>query len=124
MSSAKLSLKNMIFYGFHGVYPAEKELGQRIEVDLDMFADFERAGRADDLNSTVNYASVYNMVKEIVEKESYDLIEGIALAICDRVLGGFPLDRITVRVRKPRPPLGGLLDTVEFEITRGANEEK
>ena len=39
----------MTFYGFHGVNPAEKELGQRFIVDLDIFTDLAKAGRTDDL---------------------------------------------------------------------------
>ena len=116
MGTCKLSLKNMVFYGHHGVYPVEKELGQRIEVDVDLWADFSQAGSTDDLATTINYVDVYAMVKNIVEQGSYDLIEAMALAIRNQIRDAYEPQKVTVRVRKPQPPVGGLMDTVEFEI--------
>jgi dihydroneopterin aldolase len=116
MGSGKLSLKNMIFYGHHGVYPVEKEFGQRIEVDVDLWADFLQACSTDVLAKTINYVDIYNMVKDIVEQRSYDLIEAMALAISNQVRDTYEPQKVTVRVRKPQPPVGGLMDTVEFEI--------
>lgn len=118
MNSARITLKNMVFYGYHGAYAAEKELGQRIEVDVEMAADFTKAGKLDDLDYTINYVDVYTIVKDIVEEGEYNLIEAIGTAIADQIGAAFDLERLTVRVRKPHPPLGGVLDTVEFEIVR------
>ncbi len=117
MNHSKIILKNMVFYGKHGVYTAEKELGQRYEVDLELVADFSSAGQNDDLNQTINYAEVYQLVKEIVEAEKYNLIEAIGTAIIRKVGGAYDLEEVTVRVRKPQPPVGGLMDAVEFEMT-------
>lgn len=118
MNSTKITLKNMIFYGYHGAFAAEKELGQRIEVDVEMNADFSKAGKLDDLDYTINYVDIYTIVKDIVEEGEYNLIEAIGTAIADQICASFDLERLTVRVRKPQPPLGGILDTVEFEITK------
>ena len=118
MDVCKLSLKNMIFYGHHGVYSFEKEFGQRIEVDVEVWADFMTAAHSDNLDATINYVGIYNLVRETVEKESFDLIEGLTQAICDRITGKYPLRKILVRVRKPQPPAGGLMDCAEFEICR------
>jgi dihydroneopterin aldolase len=114
----KLTLKNMNFYGYHGVYSTEKELGQRIEVDVELVADLTRAGQNDDFDQTINYADVYTIVKDIVEDGQYNLIEAIGTAIINQVFDSFDLERITVRVRKPHPPIGGFMDAVEFEISR------
>ena len=32
----KIILKNMQFYGYHGVFSAEREMGERFEVDLEL----------------------------------------------------------------------------------------
>jgi dihydroneopterin aldolase len=116
MGWCKLALKNMIFYGYHGVYPAEKELGQRIEVDVELWADFLQAVQNDKLDATINYVIIYNMVRDIVEQESYDLIEAMTQAICERISDCNEVQKVIVRVRKPQPPAGGLMDAVEFEI--------
>jgi dihydroneopterin aldolase len=115
--TTKLALKNMIFYGHHGVFAAERELGQKIEVDVELYSDFVAAGEADDLKLTVNYPEVYAMVKTVVETEEYHLIEAIAATVLKRVTAAYQPERTTVRVRKPQPPVGGLMDAVEYEIT-------
>ncbi len=116
MDSCKLSLKNMIFYGHHGVYSFEKEFGQRIEVDVELWADFSVAVKTDNLDAAISYVDVYKTVKNIVEDESYNLIEGMAVAISERIRADYDVSKVTVRVRKPQPPVGGLMDSAEFEI--------
>ena len=63
MASDRLVLKNMVFYGYHGAFAAEKELGQRFEVDVELHLDFKSAAAADDLELSVNYVEVYTLVK-------------------------------------------------------------
>jgi dihydroneopterin aldolase len=118
-TTTKLCLKNMVFYSHHGVYAAERALGQRIEVDVELNSDFQPAGKADDLDMTINYSKVYQLVKTVAETEQYNLIEAIAVAILTRIRGVYSVHQVTVRVRKPQPPVGGVMDTVEFEITEG-----
>ncbi len=118
MDCCKLSLKNMVFYGHHGVYSFEKEYGQRIEVDVELWADFTEAAHKDNIEKAINYVGVYETVQDVVEKQSFDLIEGLTQSICDQVAGRYGVHKIIVRVRKPQPPAGGLIDTVEFEICR------
>ncbi len=121
MQADRITLKNLVFYAYHGVYAAEKELGQRFEVDVDMYGDFQAPARADDIDLIVSYADVYALVKEIVEEREFNLIEALATAIGDEVLSGHPVSEVTVRVRKPHAPLGGPADYVECEITRIAS---
>jgi dihydroneopterin aldolase len=118
----KLTLKNMAFYGHHGVYSTEKELGQRIEVDVELVADLADAGRTDDFEATVNYVDIYTIVKDIVEKGEYNLVEAIGTAIINQISAGYDLERVTVRVRKPHPPVGGFMEAVEFEASKKGRE--
>lgn len=117
MNHSKLLLKNMIFYGHHGVYEAEQELGQRIEVDVELVGDFRIAAQADDLRYTINYSEIYALVKKIVQDQQFKLIEAIGAAILNQIRSDYNIARITVRVRKPQPPVGGVMETVEFEIS-------
>lgn len=118
MNFTKLTLRNMIFYGYHGVYDEERKLGQPIAVDVEMVSDLSDAGSQDDLRLTINYAEVYDLVKEIVEAKQFKLIEGIGSAILKRLAEKYVLKRLTVRIRKPHPPLGGLVEAAEFEISK------
>lgn len=117
----KIVLKNMAFYGYHGVFGAEREVGQRIEVDVELYGDFEAAARADDVELGVNYVDVYTVVKDLVEEKEFNLLEGLASAIADQILSAYDISKVLVRVRKPLGPIGGLLDYIEAEIVRGKN---
>src|SRR5690625_4139396 len=103
----RVTLRNMQFYARHGVYGAERELGQRFEVDVDLFLDASEAAATDDLAKAVNYVDVYEFVKEVVQGEPFNLIEALAGAVADGVLERFPVDGVTVRVRKPSVAIGG-----------------
>lgn len=118
----RLRLKNMVFYGYHGVFDAERELGQRYEVDLDLWMDLRGIGLQDDLDAAVNYVDVYAIVKEIVEEREFNLMEALAETIAGEVLSAFSVDAVTVSVRKPQPPAGGLMDSMEVEIHRISRE--
>lgn len=120
MAADKLILKNMVFYGYHGVFAAEKELGQRLEVDVELHLDLRQAGLNDDLEATVNYVEVYTLIKELVEEREYNLMEGLAEEIADNLLAAHSLQEIVVRVRKPHPPVGGVMDYFGVEIRRQA----
>ena len=117
----KIELRGMTFYGFHGVNPAEKELGQRFVVDLDIFTDLTKAGRTDDLGDTVDYTEVYRAIEEIVEGPSRNLLENVAAAIAERVLAVHDVEAVRVRLRKPEVPMkGSILTHAAVEIFREA----
>lgn len=114
----RICLRNMVFYTYHGVFAAEKELGQRLEVDVELHLDLGKPGQEDDLDSTVNYAEIYARTRDVVENRRFNLIEGIAAAVAREMLGSFQPSQVVVRVRKPHPPLGGLVDCAEVEVVR------
>ncbi len=109
----------MVFYGFHGANPAEREVGQRFVVDLEVHRDLRPAGLSDDLADTVSYTRFYELVKEILEGPSRNLLENIAETIAQRVLEGFEVEAVKVRVRKPEVPIkGSVLDHASVEVFR------
>jgi len=117
----EIALLGMRFYGYHGAYEGERQLGQRFIVSLWLSIDLRRAGEADDLGLTVNYADVYAAVQKIVEGEPKRLLEALAERIAQTVLGEFPLIRaVVVEVEKPGAPIPGVLDTVRVRIHRKA----
>lgn len=118
MASGKITLKNMVFYAYHGVFSAEKEMGQKFHVDVELKGDFTPAATSDDFEIALNYVDVYTLVKDIVEEREFNLIEALARAIADEILSAYDIEEVTVRVRKPGAAIGGVLDYVEVEITR------
>ena len=119
MPGDKIELKGMVFYGYHGVAPEERKLGQRFIVDLELERDLREAGLSDDPEDTVNYDLVFDKVKQIMEGPSRKLLENLAETIAQQVLDGYDLDAIRVIVRKPEVPMqGSILDHASVEIYR------
>jgi dihydroneopterin aldolase len=113
-----IRLKNMVFYGYHGVSESEKSLGGKFEVDLDLYQDLKKAGQSDNLTDTLNYEKIYKTVENCTKRNKYYLIETLAERIAGSILRKYKTDRVLVRVRKPHAPVKGVLDTVEVEIVR------
>ncbi len=119
MAQDRIIVQGMVFYGYHGVNPEERALGQRFEVDLELELDLSPAGLSDDLARTVNYASAYKLAKEVVEGQPYNLIEAVAERLAAAMLSRFPVEGVRVRLRKPWAPVkGSVLDAVAVEIVR------
>ena len=116
----QIMLDGMRFYGYHGVNPEERALGQPYVVDLTAELDLSRAGRSDRLEDTVSYSHIYRAVRSIVEGEPRNLLEAVAEAIAARVLADFPVDAVTVTVKKPNPPVrGSSIRQSAVQIRRG-----
>ncbi|MEP6807553.1 MAG: dihydroneopterin aldolase [Chloroflexota bacterium] len=116
--SDRLTLRGMRFMGRHGVGDEERATAQPFEVDVALRLDLSRPGETDDLADTINYASLYELTREIVEERSFHLIEAVASAIADAVLEAHHVDDVEVRVRKPKAPLPGAFETVEARLRR------
>ena len=117
-----IRLKNMQFYGFHGVDKSEKHLGGRFEVDVEMKLSLKKSCNSDELDDTVNYEKIYNTVDTCVNKDKFYLIEALANSIAKDILINFPINSILVRVRKPHAPVKGVLDTIEVELNRSKED--
>ena len=110
-----IKLKNMQFYGYHGVYEHEKELGAPFEVDIEISKSFDDAVSTDDITRTVNYDAVYKLVQSEVSNFKYNLIETLAGKIAYKIMSCYEIEKVVVRVRKPKVQISGILDTVEVE---------
>ena len=117
-----IRLKNMQFYGFHGVDKSEKHLGGRFEVDVEMKLSLIKSCNSDELDDTVNYEKIYKTVDTCVNKDKFYLIEALANSIAKDILINFPINSILVRVRKPHAPVKGVLDTIEVELNRSKED--
>jgi dihydroneopterin aldolase len=101
----KILLKNMEFYGFHGVFEHERELGQNFYVDLEIQLDLDIPCKTDSLNDTLDYALIFNKVKEATENTRFNLLEALAQHIADTVLSFDLIKKVTVKVKKQFMPI-------------------
>ncbi|NLJ81435.1 MAG: dihydroneopterin aldolase [Firmicutes bacterium] len=112
----RLLLKNMVFYGYHGTFAAERELGQVFAVDLEVY--FDACNGSNDPELGFNPMDAYTIVKDIVEEEEFLLPEVVAQRIANQILAAYDLEKVVVRVRKTFVPVGGPMDYLEVEISR------
>jgi len=120
----RVSLKNMVFYGYHGVAEQEKILGGRFEVDLSLDFNMTPAIKSDHLKDTISYEDLYKLVHNVVTNSKYYLLEALAGKIIKEVFLKFSPEKVLIRIRKPSAPVKGVLDTVEVEICRTRDEIK
>lgn len=116
---ARITLADVSLVGFHGYHEAEKELGQRFELDVELFVDVEPASASDTLTDAVNYEKVYQRVEEIVNGDRFSLIEALATDIVDTIFDEFEVEGVTLRLRKSQIPFCPNLGHVEIEVSRG-----
>lgn len=115
----KILLNQMAFYGYHGLFPEETKLGQRFLVDAELMLDLKKSSRSDDMNDSIDYGEVYNVIKEVVEGKPKNLVETIAEQIADELFRTFNLlEACRLRVTKPDPPIAGHYQSVAVEIFR------
>jgi len=114
----RVALEGLEFHAFHGVYPHERESGNWFEVDIAVETDFAVAARNDDLVGTVNYETLFKMVKEEMEQPS-KLLETIVEKIADDVLAVMPeVTLIEVKIAKLNPPIGGKCRKAIVSLTK------
>lgn len=102
MGEDRILLEGMIFYGYHGTLAAERDLGQRFVVDVELFCDLHPAGVSDDLTQTVDYSEIHHQAREIVEGEPVNLTETLAERIAASILSKhFLVEAVRVKVAKP-----------------------
>ena len=115
-----IRLKNAVFYAYHGAMEDEQNLGGKFECDVEMFCDFSAAAQTDSLKMTLDYERVYAFIQRVVLEKRYYLLEALASSIAKGLLWEFgSIERVVVRIRKPHPPVKGVVDHVEVEMSLG-----
>jgi len=104
-------------YAFHGCLDEEAKIGGHYTVDVEMETDYSTTFETDDLNHTIDYCQVYDIVKQEMAIRS-KLIEHVANRIAMRMKAEIPqeLKHFMVRIIKHNPPMNGQVDNVSVEI--------
>ena len=100
-----ITLDSLRFYAYHGAEPQEAIVGAWYTVDINITADVTAAILSDDLNTTINYAKVAEIIKQQMQIRSA-LLEHVAGRIANALLNGFPaITSLTIKVCKENPPV-------------------
>ena len=99
-------IKNMRFHAHHGVMEQERRVGGDFLVTVEVKANIQKAFRTDNVGDTINYATMYKIVKKEMSIPS-DLLEHVAARIAETILQEFDIaSEVKVEITKTNPPMG------------------
>ncbi|NDW17418.1 dihydroneopterin aldolase [Dysgonomonas sp. 216] len=103
-------LENITFHANHGVFPQENTVGNTFIINLKIKTLSNNAYSSDDLNETLNYAEVYNIIDEEMKVAS-KLMEHVGGRIIKRLKSySQQIDSIELKISKQNPPVGGQVE--------------
>ena len=117
-----IEISGLSLYTHHGVTEAEREIGQRLLLDLRLDVGETDATVTDRVEDTIDYAEVCQLVALVAQQRSYKTLERLCSAIADRLLSDFDLEGVWVKASKPEPPIPLPVDDVSVEVWREAGE--
>ncbi len=95
-------IDDLQLYAVIGVNPWEREVRQKVRIDVEMDADCAPAGASDDLADAVDYRGVAKAIQAEVEGSSFGLVEALAEHLAAIILRDFPLvEAVRLSVAKP-----------------------
>ncbi|MCP4040098.1 MAG: dihydroneopterin aldolase [bacterium] len=100
-----------------GVTEAERRMRRPVRLDLELGFDLSRAGRSDELDETIDYSELYEVVAKVAGGREHRLVEALGERIVSAIFESFAVDRIRLTVRKPKP-IAGVIDWAGIQITR------
>jgi dihydroneopterin aldolase len=113
-----IEISGLSLYTHHGVTEAEREIGQRLVLDLRLEVGECDATVTDLVDDTVDYADVCQVVALVAQQRSYRTLERLCSAIADRLLADFAAESVWVKASKPEPPIPLPVDEVSVEVWR------
>ena len=115
----QLKIKDLEIFAYHGLFPSEKELGQKFVVSAILSYDMTKAATELDLAASVHYGELCQQWKTWFQESTEDLIETVAYKLVERTFETYPLvQEIELELKKPWAPVHLPLDTCSVTIHR------
>ncbi len=118
LESVTIEISGLSIYTHHGVSEAEREVGQRLVLDLRLELGETDATATDRIEDTVDYAEVCQLVTLIAQQRSHRTLERLVSSIADRLIVDYALEGVWVKAAKPEPPIPLPVDEVAVEVWR------
>ena len=116
----KIRIEGLEVFANHGVFPEENKLGQKFVISADLYTDTRRAGKTDELESSIHYGEVSTFIDWYLKENTFKLLERAAESLAEELLLITPgLQKIRLKIEKPWAPVKLPLKTVGVEIERG-----
>jgi dihydroneopterin aldolase len=115
-----IEITGLSLYTHHGVTEAEREIGQRLVLDIRLEVGECDATVTDLVEDTVDYGEVCNVVALVAQQRSYKTLERLCSAVADRLLADYAAEEVWVKAAKPEPPIALPVSEVSVEVWRQA----
>lgn len=113
----KILVNGIQLYAYHGCMEEEGKVGRSFKVDIEIDADLTKPASTDKISDTINYVTVYEIVKQEMAIRSH-LIEHVAGRILNELKRTFPaIKQSTVKVTKLHPPIQGTVESTSVIIS-------
>jgi dihydroneopterin aldolase len=121
-TSVTVEVNGLSLYTHHGVTAAEREVGQRLIIDIRLDLGDADATVTDRVEDTVDYGRVCEVAALVATQRSDKTLERLCAAIADRLLRDFDAQAVYVKAAKPEPPIPLSVDDVSVEVWRELGE--
>jgi dihydroneopterin aldolase len=118
-----IEVSGLSLYTHVGVTAAEREVGQRLLIDLRIDVGDCDATLTDRIEDTVDYGQVCDVANLVAQQRNYKTLERLCTAIADRILERWDVNAIWVKAAKPEPPLALPVTEVSVEVWREAGPD-
>jgi dihydroneopterin aldolase len=115
-----IEISGLSLYTHVGVTEAEREIGQRLLLDLRIDVGDVDATLTDRIEDTVDYSKVCESANLVAQQRSYKTLERLCAAIADRVIEEYGVEAIWIKAAKPEPPMVLPVSEVSVEVWREA----
>jgi dihydroneopterin aldolase len=112
----EVEIRGLSIFTHHGVSEAEREVGQRLELDISFDVPDCDAVLTDRIEDTIDYAEVCDIVTLAATERSYRTLERLAQVIAERLRDSYGCEQVRVRAAKPEPPLPLSIESVSVEV--------
>ena len=115
----QLRIKDLEIFAYHGLFPSEKELGQKFIIDASLSYDMTKAATDLDLEASVHYGELCQQWTTWFQETTEDLIETVAYKLVERTFETYPIvQEIKLELKKPWAPIHLPLETCSVTIHR------
>ena len=115
-----IEVTGLSLYTHVGVTEAEREVGQRLLIDLRLDVPDCDATLTDRLEDTIDYSEACQQVNLVAQQRSYKTLERLCSAIADRLLEQYDARSVWIKAAKPEPPIALPVSEVSVEVWREA----
>jgi dihydroneopterin aldolase len=115
-----IEISGLSLFTHVGVTEAEREVGQRLLLDIRLDVGGSDATITDRLEDTIDYGEVCDAANLVAQQRSYKTLERLCTAIADRMIDHYEVHAVWIKAAKPEPPLPFNVSEVSVEVWREA----